>query len=81
MSKREVKNYDAEFKERAVKLAIESGSHTQVAENLGINSRTLYGWIKAYHRGSAVQAAKRPKGKPLERAATEDTLGYVSQVN
>ena len=53
MSKREVKNYDAEFKERAVKLAVESGSPGEVAKNLGVNRRTLYGWIKAYHQGGA----------------------------
>lgn len=57
MSKQAKRFYDAEFKERAVKLAIESGSPGEVSKNLGVNRRTLYGWIKRYHQGgpSSVQ--------------------------
>lgn len=51
MSKQSKRFYDAAFKERAVKLAIESDSPGEVAKNLGVNRRTLYGWIKRYHQG------------------------------
>jgi transposase-like protein len=37
MNKRETKVYESEFKERAVKLAIESTSQAQVARELGIS--------------------------------------------
>ena len=41
-----VKKYSAEFKERAVKLAVESDqSIAQTARDLGINENTLYTWI------------------------------------
>jgi transposase len=52
MSKQPVKSYDAEFKQRAVKLAVESASQAQVARDLGISKNTLYSWIRQYHGGS-----------------------------
>lgn len=45
------KSYTAEFKESAVKLAVESGrplAHT--ARELGISKDTLYGWVRQYPR-------------------------------
>lgn len=50
MSQRETKIYESEFKERAVKLAVESESQAQVARELGISKNTLYSWIRQYHR-------------------------------
>ncbi len=42
------KQYDTEFKLQAVRLATElNKSVTQVADELGIPSSTLHGWIKA----------------------------------
>ena len=52
MSKQPMKSYDAEFKQRAVKLAVGSDSQAQVARNLGISKNTLYSWIRQYHGGS-----------------------------
>jgi transposase len=44
-------NYPAEFKERAVKLAVESEqSIAQTARELGVNENTLHTWIGKYHR-------------------------------
>jgi transposase-like protein len=42
MSKQPVKSYDAEFKPRAVKLAVKSDSQAQVARNLGIRIGVKY---------------------------------------
>lgn len=43
--------YPAEFKERAVKLAVESEqSIAQTARELGVNENTLHTWIGKYHR-------------------------------
>jgi transposase len=51
MSKAPTKSYPAEFKERAVKLAVESDQPiAQTARDLGVNENTLYTWIGKYHR-------------------------------
>ena len=51
MSKAAMKGYPAAFKERAVKLAVESEQPiAQTARDLGVNENTLYTWIGKYHR-------------------------------
>jgi transposase len=48
---REVKQYSSEFKESAVKLAIESGKPiSQIAKELGVNVNTLHTWIGKYSK-------------------------------
>src|ERR1700755_3558301 len=50
MSQPMVKKYPAEFKERAVKLAVESDQAiAQTARDLGVNENTLHTWIGKYH--------------------------------
>ena len=50
MSKPAMKGYPAEFKERAVKLAVESDQPiAQTARDLGVNENTLHTWIGKYH--------------------------------
>ena len=47
MSKPAMKGYPAEFKERAVKLAVESDQPiAQTARDLGVNENTLHTWIE-----------------------------------
>ena len=44
-------SYSSEFKQNAVKLAVESDqSVAQTARDLGVNHNTLYTWIKKYHQ-------------------------------
>ena len=51
MSTPAMQAYPAEFKERAVKLAVESGQAiAQTARDLGVNENTLHTWIGKYHR-------------------------------
>jgi transposase len=51
MSMPTMRKYPAEFKERAVKLAIESDQPiAQTARDLGVNENTLHTWIGTYHR-------------------------------
>jgi transposase len=51
MSQPAMKNYPAEFKERAVKLAVESDQPiAQTARDLGVNENTRHTWIGKYHR-------------------------------
>ena len=48
--RKQAKSYTAEFKESAVKLAIESQRPlTQTARELGVSKDTLYGWVRQYH--------------------------------
>jgi transposase len=58
MSNIKRETYPSEFKESAVKLAIESKNPVaQTARELGIRPYTLYGWINKYSKpkGSAVR--------------------------
>lgn len=51
MSNKTTNKYNAEFKESAVKLAIESSKPiAESARELGINISTLHTWIKKYHQ-------------------------------
>jgi transposase len=51
MSQKKANTYTAEFKESAVKLAVESDqSVTQTARELGINVNTLHTWISHHRR-------------------------------
>lgn len=48
--RKQVKSYPAEFKESAVKLAVESNRPlAQTARELGVCKDTLYGWVRQYH--------------------------------
>lgn len=78
MSKEKTPPYSAEFKERAVKLAIESDqSIAQTARDLGVNENTMHNWISKYHERS-----KGPSGRTsaehlydeLKRLKTENAL-------
>lgn len=49
MSQKKANSYTAEFKEAAVKLAVESEQPVnQTARELGINVNTLHTWIRKY---------------------------------
>jgi len=51
MSQPATKKYPAAFKERAVKLAVESDQAiAQTARDRGVNENTLHTWIGKYHR-------------------------------
>ena len=51
MSQPMTKKYPAAFKERAVKLAVESDQPiAQTARDLVVNENTLHTWIGKYHR-------------------------------
>jgi len=49
MTHKKEKPYPSEFKESAVKLAIESSNAIrQTAKELGVNHNTLHNWIRKY---------------------------------
>lgn len=52
MSKEKMNPYSVEFKERAVKLALESDQTiAQTARDLGVNESTMHTWISNYQGG------------------------------
>ncbi len=60
MSEKKLKSYTSEFKESAVKLAVESDQLvTQTARKLGVNISTLHTWIVKYqHPGASEKPQK-----------------------
>lgn len=51
MSEKKLKTYTAEFKESAVKMAVNSDQPVaETARELGVNVNTLHTWISKYHR-------------------------------
>ena len=52
------KNYDEEYKAQAVKLANEKGGR-KAAEELGISSKILYGWMSKANSGIALTISFR----------------------
>jgi transposase len=56
MSTEKKKPYSAEFKERAVKLAVQTDQPiAQTARDLGMNENTLHTWLSKYYRREAGQ--------------------------
>jgi transposase len=47
------RKYNQDFKNEAIGLAMRSGSINEVADNLGIPSSTLHGWVKNYGQGTS----------------------------
>ena len=75
--------YPAEFKESAVKLAIESKQpFTQTARELGITKSSLYNWVHKYSKPKEVMRddehlydeLKRLKKKELDKVIQERDL-------
>ena len=55
-TEKKASHYTAEFKARAVKLAVESEQpFSKTAEGLGVNKNTLPTWIGKYHRPKQVK--------------------------
>ncbi len=55
MSEKKTKSYTAEFKESAVKLAVESDQPVSAtAKDLGVNVNTLHTWIRAISFGTNI---------------------------
>src|SRR5262245_6971511 len=75
MSQPATKKYPAAFKERAVKLAVESDQPiAQTVRDLGVNETTLHTWIGKYHR------AER-QGKEVNDAHLYDELTRLRTEN
>ena len=70
MSQPTMRKYPAEFKERAVKLAVESDQPiAQTARDLGVNENTLHTWIGKYHTPPDSYETKTPLYRPGRKKA------------
>ena len=71
------KRYPPELRERAVRLALESGRPiAQVARDLGVGSESLRGWVRqaqadAGQRAELLTSGERERLKVLERENRE----------
>jgi transposase len=75
---KQAKSYTAEFKDSAVKLAVESKRPlTHTARELGVNKDTLYGWVRQCHGklepGAASVNAEHPS-EELKRLRREVSI-------
>ena len=67
-----IKNYTEEFKIEAVKQVLERGySQSDVAKRLGVNRKTMSGWVKRYGPESErYEQSRRDQGE-IRRLQTE----------
>ena len=75
MSQSTMRKYPAAFKERAVKLAVESEQPiAQTARDLGVNENTLHTWIGKYHRATRQEQEVNDEhlSEELQRLRTEN---------
>ncbi len=70
-------NYSSQFKQDAVKLAVESDKPVaQTAKDLGVNPNTLYTWISKYHQPEVAVnkgAGEKHPYEELKRLRQENT--------
>lgn len=64
--------YDKEFKVHAVQLALESGKAvSQVARELGVSQKTLYGWVAKYKEDPSTPFVGSGNLKPEAKAVRD----------
>ena len=66
--------YSREFRDSTVQLVINGDkSAMQVAADLGINSKTLYNWIRIYKEANNIKIdSRRTVQKPTSKETIED---------
>ena len=72
------RNYDEEYKVQAVKLAKEK-SCRQAAEELGISSKTLYGWMSKANNGGVTATAAKRNGE-IDQSLVEENIQLRKQL-
>ncbi|MDX3387149.1 transposase [Streptomyces niveiscabiei] len=82
MGSRKKPPYDAEFREGAVRIVVETGKPVgEVAEELGINPGTLHGWVSRRSSGSGWKGAGRSNRRtwpPSRRTWPSTSTGSAS---
>lgn len=78
MSKRQTNHYSEEFKQSSAKLAIESGKPVStIANELGICSSTLYGWIQKFSTNAKTQPSSLDNNLQIELKQLRKELARV----
>ena len=66
-----------EFKDSAVQLALNSDeSARKIAQDLDINSKTLYNWIGEYKRANNIQIDRR---RTTQKSTAKESLNEENQ--
>lgn len=72
--------YTEEFREEAVQLVLESKSSlAEVAEDLGVNTWTLRGWVKKRRDQAKAQSPRRPETLEEENRRLKRELAVLRQ--
>ena len=73
-------HYTEEFREEAVRLVLESKSTlARVAEDLGVNTWTLRGWVKRYRESVRASEPPRPETLAEENRRLKRELSILRQ--
>jgi transposase len=73
-------HYTEEFREEAVRLVLESKSTVaQVAEDLGVKTWTLRGWVKKYRESTRASEPRRPETIEEENRRLKRELSILRQ--
>lgn len=68
-------SYPKEYRESAVQLVINSEkSALKVAEELGVNPKTLYNWIRDYKKSNNINGNYRANSNSSKKSASKETL-------
>lgn len=82
MAKGNGKRYDETFKKETVKYILENDkSVAQVARETGVNTNTLYGWIKKYSDQPEVKAVQTFSTSEAEHKALQKQLRDLEEEN
>lgn len=67
-----LKKYTKEFKDSTIQLVINSNkSAYQIAQDLDINDKTLYSWMKAYKKVNNIHSDER---RTTQKTSSRETL-------
>ncbi|WP_339164441.1 transposase [Siminovitchia sp. FSL W7-1587] len=82
MAKENGRRYDETFKKETVKYILENNKPVaQIARETGVNTNTLYSWIKKYSEQPEVKAVQTFYTPEVERKATQKQLRDLEEEN
>ena len=71
-----------EFKESTIQLVLNSNEEIKtIAQDLGMNAKTLYNWVYNYKRDNNLQTYNRANSKASIKESTEEELRRLRKEN
>jgi len=71
-----------EFKESTIQLVLNSNEEIKtIAQDLGMNAKTLYNWVYNYKRDNNLQTYNRANSKTSIKESTEEELRRLRKEN